>query len=132
MVAVEYRAFGTTELVTSVIGLGTSPMVYDRYGPIDDEQSTRTIAAAIDAGITLIDTAFSYADGRAEELLGRALGARRHDVLIATKGGLVWDEERGRYVCGGSRVTLETQMETSLKRLRTDYVDLYWSTSRIP
>jgi aryl-alcohol dehydrogenase-like predicted oxidoreductase len=131
----EYRVCGRTSLTTSVIGLGTWPIGGLRYGPSDDREAVRTIHAAVDAGITCIDTAPSYGNGHAEELVGRALSGRRDRAVLVTKGGLVWDE-RGRVLGRDSRPqTLRAQLAASLERMRTDYVDLYlvhWPDPRTP
>jgi len=122
---VKDRAFGQTALTSSVIGLGTWAMGGARYGHVDDHDSTRAIGAALDVGITCFDTSPSYGNGHAEELLGRALGAHRAEVAIATKGGLIWDEESHVLGRDSRRETLQGHLDRSLRRLHTDYVDLY-------
>ena len=72
----EYRAFGTTPLTVSTIGLGTWPIGGARYGPSDDRAALDAIRAACDAGVTCFDTAPSYGNGHAEELVGRGLAGR--------------------------------------------------------
>jgi len=121
----EHRAFGTTALKVSTIGLGTWPIGGARYGPSDDRAALDAIRAACDAGVTCFDTAPSYGNGHAEELLGRGLGSRRKDVVIVTKGGLVWDAKSIVTGRDSSARNLEAQIDASLARLRTDYVDLY-------
>lgn len=121
----EYRTFGTTSLTVSAIGFGTWPIGGARYGPSDDRAALRAIHAALDHGITCFDTAPSYGNGHAEELLGRALAGRRAETVVVTKGGLVWDEQSVVIGRDGSRRRLEAQIAASLKRLNTDYVDLY-------
>lgn len=121
----EYRTFGTTDLRVSVVGFGTWPIGGARYGPSDDRDAVSAIHAALDAGITCFDTAPTYGNGHAEELLGSALGPRRSDVVIVTKGGLIWDEQSRVLGRDSSKGYLERLVEDSLRRLRTDYIDLY-------
>src|SRR6266511_1193149 len=120
----KYRTFGKTDLATSAIGFGTWPIGGARYGQSDDAEAVRAIHAALAGGVTCFDTAPSYGNGHAEELLGRALYGKRDEVLIATKGGLVWDE--GSRVLGrdSREERLRETLDGSLRRLRTDYVDL--------
>lgn len=121
----EHRRFGRTDLDVSAIGFGTWPIGGTRYGASDDADAVRAIQSALDAGITCFDTAPSYGAGHAEELLGQALGARRHEAVIVSKGGLIWNE--GGYVLGrdSSRARLTALIDESLQRLGTDYLDLY-------
>ncbi len=121
----EHRAFGTTPLTVSTIGLGTWPIGGARYGPSDDHDALEAIRAALDRGITCFDTAPSYGNGHAEELLGQGLGGRRADVVIVTKGGLVWDAKSIVTGRDSSRRNLASQIDASLRRLRAEYVDLY-------
>ena len=121
----EYRAFGTTPLTVSTIGLGTWPIGGARYGPSDDRAALDAIRAACDAGVTCFDTAPSYGNGHAEELVGRGLAGRRKDVVIVTKGGLLWDDRSVVTGRDSSRRNLEMQIDASLRRLDTDYLDLY-------
>jgi len=105
-------------LRVSVIGLGCN-----NFGKRLDEAGTRDVVqAALDAGINFFDTADVYGDTRSEELLGRALAGRRSSVVIATKFGLKLDEQRPG---GASPKYLRAALEDSLRRLGTDYVDLY-------
>jgi len=121
----EHRAFGRTPLTISTIGLGTWPIGGARYGPSDDGDALDAIRAACDAGITCFDTAPSYGNGHAEELLGRGLGRRRADVANVTKGGLVWDAKGAVTGRDSSRRNLELQIDASLRRLGTEHVDVY-------
>jgi aryl-alcohol dehydrogenase-like predicted oxidoreductase len=121
----QYRQFGKSEITTSVIGLGTWPMGGARYGAVDDAEAIRAIEAALSAGITCFDTAPNYGNGHAEDLLGQGLGDRRKDALIVTKGGLIWDEKSYVHGHNSDAAWLETNLEASLRRLRTDYVDLF-------
>jgi aryl-alcohol dehydrogenase-like predicted oxidoreductase len=121
----DYRRFGASDLTTSAIGFGTWPIGGARYGASDDRQAIRAIQAAHDLGITCFDTAPSYGNGHAEELLARALGPRRGEAVIVTKGGLVWDAESRVHGRDSRRERLDEVLEGSLRRLETDYVDLY-------
>ena len=121
----ERRSFGATDLRVSAIGLGTWPVGGARYGQTDDGDARRAIRAALDLGVTCFDTAPSYGNGHAEALLGEALGGSRSGIAVVTKGGLVWNERSEVVGRDSSRPRLEGQIEASLRRLRTDYVDVY-------
>jgi aryl-alcohol dehydrogenase-like predicted oxidoreductase len=113
----EHRALGRLDV--SVVGLGCN-----NFGMrIDAEQTARVVHAAIDAGINYFDTAESYGNGMSEEYLGRALGSRRGDVVIASKWGhtvSLGDGERG-----GDPKQIRRRLDDSLRRLGTDYIDHY-------
>jgi aryl-alcohol dehydrogenase-like predicted oxidoreductase len=119
----------------SRIGLGTWAMGGVQWGGTDDDESVRTIHEALDLGITLIDTAPAYGFGHSEEVVGRAIAERggRDRVVLATKGGL---ERHGDALYRNStRKQLFVEVEDSLRRLRTDYIDLYqihWPDPRTP
>jgi aryl-alcohol dehydrogenase-like predicted oxidoreductase len=109
------------------IGLGGMPMSLSSRPP--EERSVRTIQAAVDAGVTLIDTADAYSaddrdTGHNEELIARALEGRRDGVIVATKGGMYRTRDEGWEV-NGSPQHLREACEASLRRLRTDRIDLY-------
>ncbi|HXL85979.1 MAG TPA: aldo/keto reductase [Gemmatimonadaceae bacterium] len=104
-------------LAVSVVGVGCNNF----GGRIDEKQSEEVINAALDVGINFFDTADMYADGKSEELLGRFLGARRRGVVVATKFGNDMPGQ-GR---GARPEYVKRALDASLKRLRTDYVDLY-------
>jgi aryl-alcohol dehydrogenase-like predicted oxidoreductase len=113
----EYRRIGQLEV--SLVGLGCN-----NFGmTIDAEQTARVVDAALDAGITYFDTAESYGKGQSEEFLGRALGARRPDVFVATKWGHTASLGEGER--GGDPALVRRSLEASLRRLGTDYVDHY-------
>ena len=115
----EHRRLGNSGLQVSLAGLGTN-----NFGMrLDYEQSAAVVEAALDAGITFFDTADIYGGGRSEEYLGRALGSRREDVLIATKFAMPVGE--GPFTRGGSRHYIERAVAASLARLGTDYIDVY-------
>jgi aryl-alcohol dehydrogenase-like predicted oxidoreductase len=112
----ETRSIG--KLDVSVVGLGCNNF----GGRIDEAATKRVVDAALDAGITLFDTADIYGGTLSEELLGRSLGARRDEVLIATKFGGPIDEERPG---GASAPYIRRAVDDSLRRLGTDRIDLY-------
>ena len=124
-----------TTLVSSRIGLGTWSIGGSMWGGTDHADAVKTIRAALEAGITLIDTAPAYGFGRAEELVGRAVaehGAREH-VVIATKAGLAW--RAGALYRDASPGRIAADVEHSLRRLKTDYIDicqLHWPDPRVP
>ena len=117
----EYRKLGKTDIDVSVIALGCWPFGGGRtWGDQDDQASIATVHAALDAGVTLFDTAPAYE--RSESVLGEALEGRRQEALIATK-------------VGGKAPTLEDSCDQSLKNLRTDVIDLYqihWPSRKKP
>ncbi len=94
------------------------------WGPVDDEASVSAIRKAIDSGINWIDTAAVYGLGHSEEVVARAISGHRDDVFLATKCGMVWDDSRKVRVHLGP-VSIRKEIEASLRRLRTDHVDLY-------
>ncbi|MEC0203864.1 aldo/keto reductase [Paenibacillus lautus] len=114
-----YRRLGNSGLKVSELGLGTNA-----FGKrADQETSTRIIDHALDHGINFIDTANIYAGSESERIIGQALAGKRHNVVLATKAGLV--NGQGPNERGSSRYHLQQELENSLKRLKTDYVDLY-------
>ncbi|MCH9023331.1 MAG: aldo/keto reductase [Planctomycetes bacterium] len=138
-----YRDLGSSGLKTSVVGLGTWVTGGWQWGGADDEQSIKAIHAALDQGITLIDTAPIYGFGRSEEIVGKAIADRRDKVLLATKCGLIWTKEKGQFhfYSNDHGITkdpspiktykylhpdsITEELEQSLKRLQTDCIDLY-------
>ena len=119
----EYRTLGRTGLKVSVIGLGT--MVHaGHFGPMKDEESLDAIDAALDLGVNFIDTSDAYGAGYSETLLGKALKGKRGKVILATKGGNVMaGPNRGKRIFAADYIG--RVMEESLRRLQTDYIDLY-------
>lgn len=113
------RRLGNSGLKVSVVGLGCN-----NFGMrIDAAQTQAVVDAAIEAGITLFDTADIYGGTKSEEFLGQALGARRHDIVLATKFGMRVGGDPKKQ--GGSRKWIMQAVEDSLRRLKTDYIDLY-------
>ena len=116
-----YRTLGRTGIQVSPYALGA--MMFGAIGNPDHEDSTRIIHRALDAGINFIDTADMYSHGESEEIVGAALQGRRDNVVLATKvHGPMGDDPNQR---GTSRRWIMTEVENSLRRLRTEYVDLY-------
>jgi aryl-alcohol dehydrogenase-like predicted oxidoreductase len=115
----EYRNLGNSGLKVSVVGIGCN-----NFGVRADFAQTRAVVAqALEEGITLFDTADVYGNQKSEELLAQALGSRRHEVIIATKFGSPTGP--GPYQRGASRGYILRAVESSLRRLGTDYIDLY-------
>lgn len=117
-----YRPLGSSGLVVSVVGVGCNA-----FGMrIDEERTREVVDAAIDEGVTLFDTADTYGLGASEELLGRALGSRRDDVVVATKFGMPAEGLNGPdWQARASRGYIRRAVEGSLRRLGTDWIDLY-------
>lgn len=114
-----------TSLNVSRIAIGTWAIGGWMWGGTDEAESIATIRAAVEHGINVIDTAPAYGFGRSEEIVGKAIaeGHLRSRVLIATKTGLEW--EGGRVFRNASRTRILQEVEASLRRLRTDYIDIY-------
>ena len=116
----DYRRLGRSGLKVSEICLGT--MTFGNGA--DEAEAARMVHAALDGGVNFFDTANSYVGGVSESMLGKALKARRHDAVIATK---VFNPMGGRPNDSGmSRLHIKQAVEDSLKRLQTDYIDLYY------
>jgi aryl-alcohol dehydrogenase-like predicted oxidoreductase len=116
------------DLEVSRIGLGAMTMAgtYTSEGALDNSESIRTIHRALELGVTHIDTAEIYGPFLSEEIVGQAIKGRRDEVKIATKFGLVSHSGGGAGVTDSSAVNIRTAVEGSLKRLGTDYIDLYY------
>lgn len=122
----EKRALGRSGLEVGVLALGTMNWGSDwmRSTPVDEKTARGMLDFALEAGVNLIDTADIYGRGAAEAMLGRILGKRRGKVLLATKTR--WEMKEGDPSSGGlSRKRIKAALDASLKRLRTDHVDLY-------
>src|SRR3954470_13375733 len=117
----DYRPLGRTGVQVSELCLGT--MMFGAWGNTDHDDSVRIIHAALDAGVNFVDTADVYSAGESEEILGKALKDRRDDVVLATKFFMPMGDDPNRR--GGSRRWIIAEVENSLKRLGTDWIDLY-------
>jgi aryl-alcohol dehydrogenase-like predicted oxidoreductase len=131
----EYTNIKGTNLTSSRIALGTWAIGGWMWGGTDERESIRTIHAALDKGINLIDTAPVYGFGVSEEIVGKAIEERGHReaVLIATKVGLEW--HNGSVSRNSSRDRIRREVQDSLRRLRTDYIDIYqvhWPDLAVP
>ncbi|MBO9403317.1 aldo/keto reductase [Shimia sp. R9_3] len=128
------REIGASGIEASVIGLGTWAIGGWMWGGTDEAKSIAAIQASVDAGVTLIDTAPAYGQGVAEDIVGKALKGRRDKVVLATKCGLVWHTQKGNHFFDydGKPVhrylgkdAIIHEVEQSLTRLGTDYIDHY-------
>ena len=126
---------GQSGIEASVVGIGAWAIGGDsQWGASDDSESIRTIHRARELGVTLLDTAPAYGLGHSEEVVGKALAGRRGDYVLSTKCGLRWDIKEGalhmerdgvRLVRNTRAQSLVDEVETSLRRLKTDYIDIY-------
>jgi aryl-alcohol dehydrogenase-like predicted oxidoreductase len=117
----EYRPLGPTGVQVSKRCLGT--MMFGAWGNTDHDDSIRIIHRALDAGVNFVDTADVYSNGESEEIVGKALKGRRDDVVVATKFFVPMGDDPNQR--GGSRRWIITEVENSLRRLGTDWIDLY-------
>jgi aryl-alcohol dehydrogenase-like predicted oxidoreductase len=116
-----YRPLGGTGMHVSAHCLGT--MMFGEIGNPDHDECVRIVHAALDHGINFVDTADMYSDGESEQIVGKALHGRRDDVVLATKAHFPMGDEVNHR--GNSRRWLVTELENSLRRLDTDWIDLY-------
>ncbi|MCV7350686.1 aldo/keto reductase [Mycobacterium parmense] len=116
-----YRTLGRTGIKVSPYALGA--MMFGAMGNPDHEESIRIVHRAVDAGINIIDTAPAYSDGESEEIVGKALRGRRDNVVLATKVHRVTADASVQR--GNSRLWITASVDKSLRRLQTDYIDLY-------
>lgn len=124
----EYRQLGGSGLEVSVLSFGTATFggsneFFKAWGSTQVDEATRLVNLCLDAGINFFDTADIYSDGMSEEILGKALKGRRDKILLSTKATFTFGE--GPNNQGSSRFHLTRQIEGSLKRLNTDYIDVY-------
>jgi methylglyoxal reductase len=147
------RELGTSGISASIAGLGTYPIGGWNYGGTDEKKSIEAIHASIDMGVNLIDTAPVYGFGLAEQIVGKAIKGRRDKVVLATKVGLRWDTDKGEFISHAddksprsepskyiinrylAPESIRGEIEQSLKRLGTDYIDLYqthWQDATTP
>ena len=148
----QYRNLGRSGIQASIIGFGSWAIGGWMWGGADEAEAVNAIHAAIDVGMNLIDTAPMYGFGMSEELVGKAIKGRRENVVLATKCGLIWHQEQGDFHCytdekhpskdGKFKISrclapemIRYEVEQSLRRLCTDYIDLYqthWQDSTTP
>jgi aryl-alcohol dehydrogenase-like predicted oxidoreductase len=126
--AVEYRRLGDSGLVVPALSFGAGTFggagpLFGAWGNTDAQEARRLIDISLDAGVTLFDTADVYSDGASEEVLGAAIKGRRDQVLVSTKAGLPLGD--GPQDAGTSRSRLIKATESALRRLGTDYIDLF-------
>lgn len=122
----EQRAIGTTGILVSPVALGCWPISGMTSVDVNEADSLATIAACVDIGVNFLDTAFCYGpNGESERLIARAIGTRRDEFVIATKGGIHWDNA-GQRVADARPERLRQECDTSLQRLNTDHVDLLY------
>src|SRR6478609_2432195 len=122
-VGMRFRHLGINGPLVSALGLGCMGFSQG-YGPADDDASITTIRRALEAGVTLLDTAMSYGQGHNERLVGRAISGRRDEVVLATKFGIVRGPD-GVHLDGHPE-HVRGYCEASLARLGTDHLDLYY------
>jgi aryl-alcohol dehydrogenase-like predicted oxidoreductase len=132
-----YIKLGNSQIKVSVVGLGAWAIGGKSWGGTNEKESIEAIQASIDSGINFIDTAPVYGQGLSEIFIGKALRGRRDKAVIATKCGLRWDLRKGLYFFEYApgipiykylgKESMEYELDQSLKRLGTDYIDLYQS-----
>jgi aryl-alcohol dehydrogenase-like predicted oxidoreductase len=148
-----YRKLGSSNIEVSVVGFGAWAIGGWMWGGADENKAIAAVQAALDQGINLLDTAPIYGYGRSEELIGRAIQDRRDQAILATKCGMVWDREEGEFFFHADEkgiqsrqsekkiykclrpASIRDELEKSLKRLRTDHIDLYqthWQDKTTP
>src|SRR6202034_2837495 len=123
----EYRQLGRSGLKVPVLSFGTATMAgnggFEAFGTTGIEEATRMVSICLEAGLTLFDSADVYSAGSAEEVFGAAIRGRRQQVLISTKA--TFRTGPGPNDVGSSRFHLLEACESSLRRLGTDYIDIY-------
>jgi aryl-alcohol dehydrogenase-like predicted oxidoreductase len=132
-VEMEFVDVPATQIKVSRVALGTWAMGGWMWGGTDQRESVNTIRAALDQGINLVDTAPVYGFGVSEEIVGEALKGVRTQTVIATKTGLEWRD--GKVYRNASRKRIMQEIDDSLRRLRTDYIDIYqvhWPDPLVP
>jgi len=131
-----YRPFGRTGLSVSVVGFGCWPMAGDRYGANEDDEAVKAIHRALERGVNCVDTAPAYGAGHSEEVVARALEGRRRDVILVTKCGVrVAPPGQPGPIRDASRANILRELDASLRRLRTDWVDvllIHWPDAGTP
>lgn len=133
----EYRMLGKSDLKISVIGYGAWGIGGEPFWRNEgDDKSIGSIKKALEVGINFFDTAPVYGFGHSERLIGKALSSERKGVVVATKCGLRWEKEELGGICrNATRKSIMEEVDLSLKRLQTDYIDLYqvhWPDEQTP
>jgi len=144
----EYRQLGNSTVKASVITFGAWAIGGAMWGGTDEKKSVDAIRESLDLGVTSIDTAPIYGFGKSEELVARAIAGKRDQVQLMTKFGLVWEFEEGEYFFdlidegkshkiyrNARKKNIIRECENSLRRLKTDYIDLYqchWRDNSLP
>jgi aryl-alcohol dehydrogenase-like predicted oxidoreductase len=123
----EKRILGKSGIPVTTMGLGLWAMGGDAWGPTDDQESLDTIDAALDAGVNFYDTADAYGDGHSEKLLGQAMRGRRDLFIVATKIGWQNFDDANKRSAYDTVTKLMAGVESNLRRLQTDYIDLIQS-----
>jgi len=119
------QTLGQSDIKLTSIGLGTNYVGgHNLYENVDEKEGVRLVQRAIDEGITHLDTADAYGFGRSEELVGEAIAGRRNEVVLASKGGILFGEHGTG--ADSSPAYLRAALERSLKRLNVEYIDLYY------
>jgi len=130
---IELAEIPGTSLKASRVAIGTWAIGGWMWGGTDQRESVATIRAALNQGINLIDTAPAYGFGVSEQIVGAAVEGRRHEVVIATKVGLQWRDDK--VFRNATRARIMQEVDDSLRRLRTDYIDIYqvhWPDPLVP
>lgn len=121
-----YREIGTSGVKASCVAFGTWELAGNVWGAVTEEEAIKTIHAALDGGITMIDTAASYGGGRSEEIVGKALAGIRDQVVLVTKGGAHFNPQKNDMERDLTPAAVRRDVEESLSRLGTDYIDLFF------
>ncbi len=144
----EYRQLGNSNVKASVVTFGAWAIGGAMWGGTDEKKSIEAISESIELGVTSIDTAPIYGFGKSEELVAKAIAGKRYQVQLMTKFGLVWEFEEGEYFFdlvdegkshkiyrNARKKNIIRECENSLRRLKTDYIDLYqchWRDNSLP
>src|SRR5262249_49531069 len=122
----DMRPLGTTNLKVSSVAFGGWPIAGLTSRGATEEDGIATVRACLDVGVNFFDTAYCYGvEGESERMIGKALAAHRHEVVIASKGGIHYGPDRKQAI-DASPATLRRECEESLRRLGTDQIDLYY------
>ncbi len=128
----EFRSFGQTGLSVSAMGFGSWPMAGSSYGGVDQTSAVVAVRRALEVGVNCFDTAPAYGLGEAEQMLGRALGKQRSEVILVSKCGITLPAGSTEAIRDCSPAAINREVDLSLSRLGTDYLDvvlLHWPES---